>query len=156
MALPPSLRAHPPWPSSRRIPLILLSVLCLLQYAACMTPSQKLELREEARAMFRHGWENYMQRAFPEDEARSRTPQIIPLHQYLTCHQIKPITCIPHHRDREDPKNIGRNDAMGDFSLTAVDTLSSLAVMAASNREDAKRFWETVAEIVRIYWLVGS
>jgi hypothetical protein len=72
------------------------------------------------------------------------------------CLQIKPITCMPHHRDREDPKNIGRNDAMGDFSLTAVDTLSSLAVMAASNAEDAERFWRTTEEIVRIYWLVGS
>lgn len=72
------------------------------------------------------------------------------------CLQIKPITCTPHHRDREDPKNIGRNDAMGDFSLTAVDTLSSLAVMAASNAEDAERFWRTTEEIVRIYWLVGS
>lgn len=45
---------------------------------------------------------------------------------------------------------------MGDFSLTAVDTLSSLAVMAASNAEDAERFWRTTEEIVRIYWLVGS
>ncbi|KAH8152094.1 uncharacterized protein LAJ45_04088 [Morchella importuna] len=135
MAPPPAshLRAHSS-PKPMLWPLLVL--LCVLQCAGgalAMTASQKMALREEARAMFRHGWENYMQRAFPEDE-------------------IKPITCTPHHRDREDPKNIGRNDAMGDFSLTAVDTLSSLAVMAASNAEDAERFWRTTEEIVRIYW----
>jgi hypothetical protein len=43
---------------------------------------------------------------------------------------------------------------MGEFSLTAIDTLSSLAIMAQSSEEDAKRFWETVGEVVRIYWCV--
>lgn len=52
----------------------LLVLLCVLQCAGgalAMTASQKMALREEARAMFRHGWENYMQRAFPEDEVPS-------------------------------------------------------------------------------------
>jgi len=43
---------------------------------------------------------------------------------------------------------------MGDFSLTAIDTLSSLALMADSSDLDAERFWETVGEVVRIYWFV--
>lgn len=41
---------------------------------------------------------------------------------------------------------------MGEFSLTAVDTLSSLAIMADSSDVDAVRFWDTVEEVSRIYW----
>ncbi|KAG0126341.1 glycosyl hydrolase family 47-domain-containing protein [Tuber indicum] len=41
---------------------------------------------------------------------------------------------------------------MGEFSLTAIDTLSSLALMSDSSDLDAERFWETVGEVVRIYW----
>lgn len=66
--------------------------------------------------------------------------------------QVKPLTCIPHHRDRANPKDIGTNDAMGEFSLTAIDALSSMAVMAASDEVEAQRFWETAEELVRIYW----
>ncbi|CAZ83013.1 unnamed protein product [Tuber melanosporum] len=63
-----------------------------------------------------------------------------------------PLSCAPHYRDRDNPNNIGRNDAMGEFSLTAIDTLSSLALMSDSSDLDAERFWETVGEVVRIYW----
>jgi hypothetical protein len=66
--------------------------------------------------------------------------------------KVKPLTCIPHHRDRANPKDIGTNDAMGEFSLTAIDALSSMAVMAASDEVEAHRFWETVEELARIYW----
>jgi hypothetical protein len=66
--------------------------------------------------------------------------------------QIKPLSCIPNHRDRTNPMNIGNNDALGEFSLTAIDSLSTLAVLAASSETDAKRFWEVVEEIIRIYW----
>jgi len=68
--------------------------------------------------------------------------------------QVKPLTCVPHHRDRANPKDIGTNDAMGEFSLTAIDALSSMAVMAASDDVEAHRFWETVEELARIYWWV--
>jgi hypothetical protein len=44
---------------------------------------------------------------------------------------------------------------MGEFSLTAVDTLSSLAIMAGSSHVDAVRFWDTVEEVVRIYWFAS-
>ena len=44
---------------------------------------------------------------------------------------------------------------MGEFSLTAVDTLSSLAIMADSSDVDAVRFWNTVEEVARIYWFAS-
>lgn len=54
---------------AKTCPSILILLQCLI--VLCMTPSRKLELREEARVNFRHGWENYMMRAFPQDEAGS-------------------------------------------------------------------------------------
>ena len=43
---------------------------------------------------------------------------------------------------------------MGEFSLTAIDSLSTLALMASTSEVEAKRFWEVVAEVSRIYWCV--
>jgi hypothetical protein len=48
------------------LPLLLL--LCHAATSAAMSPTRMLALREEARAMFRHGWESYWEIAFPEDE----------------------------------------------------------------------------------------
>jgi hypothetical protein len=41
---------------------------------------------------------------------------------------------------------------MGEFSLTAIDSLSTMAVMAQSSDVEAQRFWEVVEELARIYW----
>jgi hypothetical protein len=66
--------------------------------------------------------------------------------------QVKPLSCVAHHRDRGNPKDIGVNDAMGEFSLTAIDSLSTLAAMAGSSEVEEERFWEVVKELGRIYW----
>lgn len=42
-----------------------------------MPSTRRLELREEARLMFRHGWENYWDIAFPEDEV-DKTVELYP------------------------------------------------------------------------------
>ncbi|CCX34764.1 Similar to ER degradation-enhancing alpha-mannosidase-like protein 1; acc. no. O94726 [Pyronema omphalodes CBS 100304] len=135
MTLVPTFsHARPPGLSSL-LPL-LVSLLLLspwLRPVEAMSRQRQLDLREEAREMFRHGWENYWDIAFPEDE-------------------VKPLTCVAHHRDRANPKNIGQNDAMGEFSLTAIDSLSTLALMAASSPVEAQRFWDVVEELIRIYW----
>ena len=63
--------------------------------------------------MFYHGFDNYMKYAFPEDE-------------------LKPISCRPLTRDRANPAHIELNDALGNYSLTLIDSLSTLAVLASS------------------------
>ena len=63
--------------------------------------------------MFYHGYDNYMKHAFPEDE-------------------LKPITCKPLGRDRHDPTHIAINDVLGNYSLSLVDSLTTLAVIASS------------------------
>lgn len=63
--------------------------------------------------MFYHGFDNYMKHAFPEDE-------------------LKPISCGPLTRDRANPAHIELNDALGNYSLTLIDSLSTLAILASS------------------------
>lgn len=63
--------------------------------------------------MFYHGYDNYMKHAFPEDE-------------------IRPVTCQPLTRDRDNPAHIELNDVMGNYSLTLIDNLSTLAILASS------------------------
>ena len=66
--------------------------------------------------MFYHGYDNYMRHAFPEDE-------------------LRPISCSPLTRDRTNPTHIEVNDALGNYSLTLIDSLSTLAILASSSTE---------------------
>jgi len=70
-------------------------------------------LREETEQLFSHGFENYMKHAFPEDE-------------------LRPLSCKPLTRDRENPAHIEVNDVLGNYSLTLIDSLSTLAILASS------------------------
>ncbi|XP_078677901.1 ER degradation-enhancing alpha-mannosidase-like protein 1 isoform X1 [Branchiostoma floridae x Branchiostoma belcheri] len=72
--------------------------------------SLRLEMREEARKMFYFGYDNYMRYAFPKDE-------------------LNPHACSGRGPDVENPANININDVLGDYSLTLVDTLDTLAIM---------------------------
>ena len=54
-----------------------------------------------------------MQHAFPEDE-------------------LRPISCGPLTRDRDNPSHIEVNDVLGNYSLTLIDSLSTLAIIASS------------------------
>ena len=63
--------------------------------------------------MFYHGYDNYVKYAFPEDE-------------------LRPISCQPLTRDRANPGHIELNDALGNYSLTLIDSLSALAILASS------------------------
>ncbi|XP_044719865.1 glycosyl hydrolase family 47 protein [Hirsutella rhossiliensis] len=76
-----------------------------------MRADRLAQLRQETVDMFYHGYSNYMQHAFPEDE-------------------LRPLSCAPLTRDRDDPTRIGLNDALGNYSLTLIDSLSTLAILA--------------------------
>lgn len=54
-----------------------------------------------------------MKHAFPEDE-------------------LRPLTCGPLTRDRQNPAHIEVNDVLGNYSLTLIDSLSTLAILASS------------------------
>ncbi|KAF9188025.1 alpha mannosidase-like protein [Haplosporangium sp. Z 767] len=75
-----------------------------------MTESRRLLLRQEAKDMFLHGYHGYLHHAFPKDE-------------------LNPIACIGRGPDKRNPKNINVNDVLGDYSLTLIDALDTLAAM---------------------------
>lgn len=54
-----------------------------------------------------------MKYAFPEDE-------------------LRPLSCTPLTRDRHNPSHIEVNDVLGNYSLTLIDSLSTLAIIASS------------------------
>ncbi|CAF1177460.1 unnamed protein product [Adineta steineri] len=72
--------------------------------------SERLQYREKAREMFQFGYDNYMKYAFPQDE-------------------LDPIHCRGRGPDIERPENYNINDVLGEFSLTLIDSLDTLAVM---------------------------
>ncbi|KAK3725963.1 hypothetical protein LTR37_000111 [Vermiconidia calcicola] len=105
-----------------------------------MTDDTTRSLRRDTRNLFYHGYGNYMLHAFPEDE-------------------LAPLSCRPQTRNRENPADIGLNDVLGNYSLTLVDSLSTLAILASGdeqeNREEGRDplrdFQSGVRSVVELY-----
>ncbi|KAF3273454.1 alpha mannosidase-like protein [Orbilia oligospora] len=114
--------------------LVLLGIIgippCL-----CMPESHIKNLRHEAMEMFHHGFESYMNFAYPADE-------------------IRPLSCIALDRDHE-PNNSGMTDVLGNYSLTAIDSLSALGILSVSSPRSYTWFWETVQRVSGTYWGYG-
>ena len=94
--------------------------------------------REETDQLFYHGFNGYMKHAFPEDE-------------------LRPLNCSPLSRDPADPTHVEINDPLGNYSLTLVDSLSTLAILASSSGPEKKRkqafkhFQNGVMALVELY-----
>jgi hypothetical protein len=86
--------------------------------AANVVLDEAVLLREETREMFFHGFDNYMEHAFPFDE-------------------LKPLSCKPRHWNNRDRGGV--DDILGGYALNLVDSLDSLAVMG-----EVDRFWTNV------------
>ncbi|KAL5530319.1 hypothetical protein ACEPAF_6576 [Sanghuangporus sanghuang] len=71
---------------------------------------QKLDAREKTRELWNHGFNNYMQHAFPLDE-------------------LMPLSCAGRGPDWENPYNYANNDVAGNFSLTLIDVLDTFVVL---------------------------
>jgi hypothetical protein len=78
-----------------------------------------------------------MTHAFPEDE-------------------LKPISCKPQTRNRENIADVGLNDVLGNYSVTLVDSLSTLAILASGRDEKdgespLEDFKEGIKALVKLY-----
>ena len=89
--------------------------------------SLRLEMLSEARKMFEFGYNCYMECAFPQDE-------------------LDPIHCRGRGPDVANPDNININDVLGDYSLTLVDALDTLAIMG--NASEFRRAVQLVVDHV--------
>ncbi|KAM0329360.1 hypothetical protein ACHAQA_004666 [Verticillium albo-atrum] len=106
--------------------LLLLSCLLLsLSWptsVASMGTARLAELRKSTVEVFQHGFNNYMQHAFPEDE-------------------LRPVSCTPLSRDPSNPGNYDLNDVLGNYSLTLLDSLSTLAILAGTPSDAKTAQW---------------
>ncbi|KAF6099151.1 ER degradation enhancing alpha-mannosidase like protein 1 [Phyllostomus discolor] len=84
------------------------------RYSGAFPPQLRAQMRDLARGMFVFGYDNYMAHAFPQDE-------------------LNPIDCRGRGPDRGDPSNLNINDVLGNYSLTLVDALDTLAIMGNSS-----------------------
>ncbi|KAF9244325.1 CAZyme family GH47 [Penicillium roqueforti] len=112
--------------------MVVWAILLWLTVAHGMRDSLVKELRQETERMFFHGFENYLQYAFPEDELRA-------------------LTCGPLVRDEKNPEN---NDVLGNYSLTLIDSLSTLAILSSSpdsGEQALAHFQDGVESFVRLY-----
>ena len=96
------------------------------QYGS-FSESDRVEMLRETRQMFYHGYDNYMEHAFPLDE-------------------LNPLHCCGRGPDYEQPDNININDVLGDYCLTLVDTLDMLAIMG--NKTEFQKAAKLVVDTV--------
>ena len=78
-----------------------------------------------------------MNHAFPEDE-------------------LKPLSCKPQTRNKDNIADIGLNDVLGNYSVTLVDSLSTLAILASGDdgndgKSPLKDFQAGVQALVELY-----
>ncbi|CAG7948967.1 unnamed protein product [Penicillium olsonii] len=113
--------------------MVIWAILSLwLTLAHAMGDSRVHELRQETERMFFHGFESYLHYAFPEDELRA-------------------LTCGPLVRDDKNPEN---NDVLGNYSLTLIDSLSTLAIISSSPDSGERalaHFQNGIEDFVRLY-----
>ncbi|KAL7620345.1 hypothetical protein AAE478_009339 [Parahypoxylon ruwenzoriense] len=134
-------------PVTRLIVLLALLVSPWLALVDAMRPGRIAELRQETVDMFYHGFDNYMKIAFPEDEVRIIKPLNTKKKQDEEQEEdddveeearrkyfrtLRPVSCSPLTRDPLNPRNIALNDVLGNYSLTLIDSLSTLAILASA------------------------
>lgn len=89
-----------------------------------MSTAERHKLRDIARDMFYHGYNGYMKYAFPADE-------------------LMPLSCKGRFRDVEINRG-DLDDALGNFSLTLIDSLDTLVIMG-----DLQEFESAVKKVVQ-------
>ncbi|XP_055594494.1 ER degradation-enhancing alpha-mannosidase-like protein 3 [Uranotaenia lowii] len=106
---------------------------CLMAIAAEQVPAvpthnmsnkERNELKEEAREMFYHAYEAYMDKAYPADE-------------------LMPLSCTGRYRGIT-PSRGDLDDVLGNFSMTLVDTLDTLVILG-----DLEEFERAVKLVIK-------
>ncbi len=87
--------------------------------------SERVRLKSLAKEMFEFAYDNYMRHAYPLDE-------------------LDPIHCTGRGPDFAHPENININDVLGDYMLTLVDSLDTLAILG--NATEFKKATRLVIE----------
>uniref|UniRef100_A0A0N4ZC68 alpha-1,2-Mannosidase n=1 Tax=Parastrongyloides trichosuri TaxID=131310 RepID=A0A0N4ZC68_PARTI len=89
-----------------------------------LTDDEIEEARLETKEMFKFGYDNYIKYAYPLDE-------------------LNPIYCSGRGPDYLNPNNLNINDVLGNYSLTLIDSLTTLAVLG-----EREEFFSSVHKVI--------
>lgn len=93
--------------------------------AKAFTKDDMITYRDEVKDLIYFGIDKYLELAYPADE-------------------IDPLDCTPAWRNFDDVLDFGTNDAMGNFSLTLIESLTTVAVIG--DRDKFKQLVDLVEE----------
>ncbi|KAG8920690.1 alpha mannosidase-like protein [Tulasnella sp. 418] len=100
------------------------------------TLERKLQIRNEVKELWDHGFNGYMKYAFPMDE-------------------LQPLSCTGRGPNWRDPEDHNSNDVNGNFSATLIDVLDSMPIFAFSTSPDnvqsnkeLERFSNAVRDVI--------
>lgn len=82
------------------------------------------QYKKQVKDLFYFAHDNYLEKAYPFDE-------------------LRPISCVPNVRNFDDPEDIIKNDVLGNFSVTLIDSLTTIAIF-----NDRSKF-QQVAELIK-------
>jgi len=102
----------------------IIILILLIFYSNGMSIKKQRELKEKTKEMIYHAFNGYMKYAFPSDE-------------------LHPLTCNGKDRDFSDFDNYGINDVLGNYTLTLIDSLDTLAIIG-----DNKKFEKAVHDVI--------
>lgn len=97
--------------------LLAFAAILLPDPTSCMSTAERHRLRDQAKEMFDHGFDGYMRNAFPADE-------------------LMPLSCRGRYRDVEANRG-DLDDALGNFSLTLIDSLDTLVIINELEKFDS-------------------
>uniref|UniRef100_A0A0B7A140 alpha-1,2-Mannosidase n=1 Tax=Arion vulgaris TaxID=1028688 RepID=A0A0B7A140_9EUPU len=104
--------------------ILIVRLSSLSTSAATITSEQKKELRLKSVEMFYHAYNAYMNNAYPADE-------------------LMPLTCSGRYQGTE-PSRGDADDALGNFTLTLIDSLDTLAVLG-----ELQAFDQSVRNVIK-------
>lgn len=88
-----------------------------------MSKEEKQGLMENAKEMFYHAYNNYMEHAYPADE-------------------LMPLSCKGRWRTKDNNRG-DMDDVLGNYSLTLIDTMDTLVVLG-----DLPEFDRAVSKVI--------
>lgn len=111
-------------PFSRIIVAIASVLMYVVVTTEAVTAEERVQLRDQVKEMFYHAYRAYMDNAYPADE-------------------LMPLSCKGRYRGTEANRG-DIDDALGNFSLTLVDTMDTLVLLG-----DMEEFERAVKLVIR-------
>ncbi|QID88185.1 alpha mannosidase-like protein [Saccharomyces pastorianus] len=110
-----------------QVSFLRIEQVACYDYAYSFTAKELKAYKQEVKELFYFGFDSYLEHGYPFDE-------------------VRPISCVPKKRNFEDLNDHVTNDILGNFTITLIDSLTTIAVL-----QDMPRFREAVRLVERTF-----